>query len=189
MCMYICVCVCFLFVYIFFFFLHHSKKISPVDASKPRPLWGHFICNYVCCTWHLISLCLISCIRQNWCSWPEPLNLASYGRTGGTEINATALQATEIMRLFHWLQFNWEAAMGQGREEWLLKSLRAVRFPHRTPPSLIRGLLSFLHYFSLRVLLPRSLAPSVPLSLGHLCLHVAPLSFSLSYKRYMDTME
>lgn len=54
-------------------------------------------------------------------------NFALNGHTMRIEINSTVLQAVGIMRLFHWLEFNWEATMSRGREERLLKSLSAVR--------------------------------------------------------------
>lgn len=62
--------------------------------------------------WYHISLCLISCMRYHWSFQPKLLKFALYGRTMGTEINPEAMQEVGIMRLFHWLEFNWEAAVG-----------------------------------------------------------------------------
>lgn len=37
------------------------------------------------------------------------------GRSTETKINSTALQAVEIIRLFHWSEFHWVAAMSWGK--------------------------------------------------------------------------
>lgn len=69
----------------------------------------------------------------------------------GAEINSTAMQEVGIMRLFHWLKFNWEAAVGWRRQERLLKS-------SSVPPFFIRELLSFLRPLPV----PCPLATSLP---------------------------
>lgn len=70
----------------------------------------------------------------------------------GAEINSTAMQEVGIMRLFHWLKFNWEAAVGWRRQERLLKS-------SSVPPFFIRELLSFLRPLPV----PCPLATSLPI--------------------------
>lgn len=69
----------------------------------------------------------------------------------GAEINSTAMQEVGIMRLFHWLEFNWEAAVGWRRQKRLLKSSSET-------PFFIRELLSFLR----PLLVPCPLATSLP---------------------------
>lgn len=100
------------------------------------------------------------------------LSSALYHRTTGTEINSTALQAAGIMRLFHWLEFNWEAATGWGREERPLKSLSTGRLPLALLYFSSQG--SF-HSFTLFHCVSCSLCP-----LGNFCRPIPPLSSSLS---------
>lgn len=97
-------------------------------------------------------------------------NFALNGHTMGTEINSTVLQAVGIMRLFHWLEFNWEATMGRGREGRLLESFSAVR--------LLLTLLKSSSESSFRSSL--SFTPSLPPSFSHFCLCMPALSFAPS---------
>lgn len=63
----------------------------------------------------LISVPVISCTVIPRSFLAKLLKFALYTCTAGTKINPPALQEVGIMRLFHWLEFNWEAAMGPGR--------------------------------------------------------------------------
>lgn len=122
---------------------------------------------------HWLSL-LYSCMDDilHTLKWLLLYYFVLYGRTRRTEINFTALQAVGIMRLFHWLEFNWEATLGRGREERLLKSLSAVRLPLTLLKSSSE---SASHSFAFFCSISCSLAASVRLPFLSLCL----LSLSL----------